>query len=140
MVTKSKKVTKKKTAFDFRTIKTVENAFKKCGYDPAKLPDVSMLPEKYRGTLTTAFILMVIFEAINDGWEPDFSNHDQGKYYPWPWVSSSGFGFSDSYCAYGYAASTVGSRLCTNTSEKALYVLNQFEDLWKDWLLNVKNG
>jgi hypothetical protein len=134
----TKKTTKKKKVFDFRTIKTKEDAFKKCGYDPSKLPDLSMIPDKYRDALITVFILMVIFEAINDGWEPDFSNQNQGKYYPWPWVSSSGFGFSHSNYFCDIADTFVGSRLCTDTSEKALYIFNQFEDLWKAWLLGVK--
>jgi hypothetical protein len=134
----TKKMTKKKEVFDFRTIKTKEDAFKKCGYDPSKLPDLSMIPDKYRDALITAFILMVIFEAINDGWEPDFSNHNQSKYYPWPGVSSSWFGFSFSDFGCGVTHSHVGSRLCTNSSEKALYILDQFKDLWKAWLLNVK--
>jgi hypothetical protein len=130
--------TKKTKVFDFRTIKTVEDAFKKNGYDSTKLPDFSMIPEKFRTQLTTCFLLMVIFEAINDGWEPDFSDHSQGKYYPWPWVLSSGFGFSTSGYLFAYSLSFVGSRLCTDTSEKAIYILNQFPDLWKNWLLNVK--
>ena len=133
----TKKVTKKKAAFDFKTMNTVEAAFKKCGLDPANLPDVSKLPERF-SFLITVFILSVIFEAMNDGWEPDFSNHNQVKYYPWPWVSSSGLGFSDSDCGYGYVDATVGSRLCTDTSEKAIWILEQFPELWKHWLLNVK--
>jgi hypothetical protein len=135
MTAKSKKSVQ---AFDFRTIKTVEDAFKKTDYDSSKLPDLSMIPEKFRTQLSTCFLLMVIFEAINDGWEPDFSNHIQAKYYPWPWVLSSGFGFSRlDYVCVG-AHSGVGSRLCTDTSEKALYILDQFPDLWKSWLLNLK--
>jgi hypothetical protein len=130
--------TKKTKVFDFRTIKTVEDAFKKNGYDSTKLPDFSMIPEKFRTQLTTCFLLMVIFEAINDGWEPDFSDHSQGKYYPWPWFLSSGFGFSYSDFYYGGTYTVVGSRLCTDNSEKAIYILNQFPDLWKNWLLNVK--
>jgi hypothetical protein len=133
-----KKTAKSKQVFDYNSIKTVEDAFKKCGYDPEIRPDVTMLPEKFRQQISTAFILMVIFEAINDGWEPDFSNHNQGKYYPWPWVSSSGFGFSHAYYHYDYTYSSFGSRLCTDSSEKAIYILTQFEDLWKLWLLNVK--
>ncbi len=135
----TKKTAKSKQSFDYRTIKTIEDAFKKCGYDPAIRPDVTMLPEKFRQQLITAFILMVIFEAINDGWEPDYTNRNQGKYYPWPWVSSSGFGFSFTHYFYVHTHATVGSRLCTDSSEKALYILSQFEDLWKVWLLNMKS-
>jgi hypothetical protein len=97
----TKKTAKKKEVFDFRTIKTKEDAFRKCGYDPSCLPGLSMIPEKFRASLLTAFILMVIFDAINDGWDPDFSNRNQAKYYPWPWVLSSGFGFSLSRYRFG---------------------------------------
>jgi hypothetical protein len=75
---------------------------------------------------------------MNNGWVPDFSNHNQAKYYPWSWVSSSGFGFSLTtyYCADSDA--TVGSRLCTYDPAIAIYIQEQFPDLWKHWLLNVK--
>ena len=129
-----KKQTKKSEDFDFRTIKTKEDAFKKCGYDPAILPDLSMIPEKFRDSLITAFILMVIFEAINDGWEPDFSNHNQAKYYPWPWVLSSGFGFSYSDFYYDITLTTVGSRLCFESQEKAIYAGKQFLNLYQEFL------
>jgi hypothetical protein len=133
----TKKTTPKKSAFDYRTITSVEAAFTKCGIDPSLRPDISMLPERF-GFLMTCFILSVIFEAVNDGWVPDFSNHQQGKYYPWPWVSSSGLGFAGSTYLYGRAFTDVGSRLCTDKSEKAIFILEQFPDLWKHWLLNVK--
>jgi hypothetical protein len=133
----TKTTTKSKQVFDFRTIKTKEDAFKKCGLDPATVPDVSKLPERF-GFLTTVYILAVIFEAVNDGWIQDRSNPNQAKYYPWPWVSSSGldFSFSGYDCDGAYAG--VGFPLCTDTPEKAIYVLEQFPDLWKHWFLNVK--
>ena len=84
------------------------------------------------------FILSVICEAINDGWKPDYSNHNQAKYYPWPWVSSSGLAFSRSDCNFAYAIALVGFHLCTNTREKAVHIFEQFPELWKHWLLNVK--
>ncbi len=136
----TKKSSKRKSVFDYTTIKTVEDAFKKVGMDPGIRPDVSMLPEKFGSFVITAFLLSVVFDAINDGWEPDYSNHNQAKYYPWPWVSSSGLGFAGSCYAYAYDYSTagVGFRLCTDTAEKAKYVLDQFPDLCKEWYLNVK--
>ena len=133
----TKKVSTKKAPFDFKSINTVEAAFKKCGLDPANLPDVSKLPERF-SFLTTCFILAVIFEAINDEWVPDFTNHDQRKYFPWPWVSSSGLGFSRAVYLCVVAHSAVGSRLCTDTSEKAMWILETFPELWKHWLLNIK--
>ena len=133
--------TKKNTEkFDFRSITTVEKAFEKCGYDYKAMPDLSGLPEQIRTALMSAYLLMVVFEAINDGWQPDFTDSNQVRYFPWPDVSRSGLGFSDSYYgyAYGHAYARVGSRLCTDSSAKALFILDQFQDLWKAWLLGVK--
>jgi len=133
--------TKKNTEkFDFRSITTVEKAFEKCGYDPKVAPDLSGLPEQIRTALMSAYLLMVVFEAINDGWQPDFTDSNQVRYFPWPAVSRSGLGFSysDYGCDDGPADARVGSRLCTDSSAKALFILDQFQDLWKAWLLGVK--
>jgi hypothetical protein len=134
----TKKTNKKKTVFDYTTIKTIEDAFKKVGMDSQLRPDISMLPKKNGAFLITAFLLAIVFEAINDGWEPDYSNHNQYKYFPWAWVSSSGFGFTDSDCDSVIASTRVGFRLCTDTADKARYMLTQFPDLCKEWYLNVK--
>ncbi|HNX37495.1 MAG TPA: hypothetical protein PL124_05435 [Candidatus Cloacimonadota bacterium] len=134
----TKKKTTKKPVFDYTTIKTLKDAFKKAGVDPQLRPDVSMLSEKHGAFLVTAFLLAIVFEAINDGWEPDYSDRNQTKYFPWPWVSSSGLGFSYSLCSCGLATSGIGFRLCTDTADKAKYILDQFPDLCKEWFLNVK--
>jgi hypothetical protein len=134
----TKKTNKKKPVFDYTTIKTIEDAFKKVGMDPQLRPDISMLPKKNGAFLITAFLLSIVFEAINDGWEPDYSNHNQYKYFPWPWVSSSGFVFALSHYYCDYASACVSFRLCTDTANKAKYVLTQFPDLCKEWYLNVK--
>ena len=134
----TKKTPKKKEVFDFRSIKTPEDAFKRCGLDPAVMPDLSKLPERF-SFLTIVFILAVICEAVNNGWKSDYSNHEQRKYFPWPWVSSSGLDFSGSDYVYDSACADVGFPLVLESSEKAIYVLEQFPELWKHWLLNVKS-
>jgi hypothetical protein len=131
----AKKTAKSKTAFDYKTIKSFEDACKKLGIDPSALPEVSSIPEEFRKALVAGFKLMVIFKAINDGWKPDWNNYSQYKYYPWFGVLSSGFGFSYSAYRYPHTAATVGSRLCTDTSEKALYIASQFEAEYKEWLI-----
>lgn len=121
--------------FDFRTIKSFEDACTKLGIDPKQLPDVSNIPEEFAKPIIAGYKLMVIYKAINNGRKADWSNHNQYKYYPWFEVLSSGFGFSYSYyfCVYSFAG--VGSRLCTDTSEKAMYIAKQFEAEYKDYLL-----
>jgi len=126
---------KQNKEFDYKTIKSFEDACKKEGVDPEKLPDVSMIPEDFRKPIIAAYKLMIVFQAINNGWKADWSDWDQYKYYPWFQVLSSGFGFDGSayYSAYSYAS--VGSRLCTDSSEKALYIAEQFKGLYKDFFL-----
>jgi hypothetical protein len=132
MTTTAKKT---ETKFDFRTIKSFEDACKKENIDPTILPDVSMIPEEFRKPIIAAYKLLVVYKAINDEWIPDWNNHAQYKYYPWFGVLSSGFGFSDSVCDFASTYSHVGSRLCTDTAEKAMYIAEQFETEYKEYFL-----
>jgi len=121
--------------FDFRTIKSFEDACAKQNVDPTALPDVSMIPEDLRKPIIAAYKLMIIFLAINNGWRPDWSDSNQYKYFPWYRVLSSGFGFSYSDYFYGNADTIVGSRLCTDSSEKALYIAEQFKTEYQEYFL-----
>jgi hypothetical protein len=133
MTTKTKKTAPVK--FDYKTIKTFKDACEKCGLDPANLPDVSLIPDDLRKVIVANYKLTIIYRAINNGWKPDWNNYDQYKYYPWFGVLSSGFGFSGSDYNFTCTTTTVGSRLCTDTSGKALYIAKQFEAEYKDYLL-----
>jgi hypothetical protein len=135
MTTATKKTVKKDLVFDYTKIKTFEDAYKHLGLDPAKLPDVSDIPEEFRKPVIAGFKLMIIYQAINNGWKPDWSNYSQGKYYLWFEILSSGFGFSCTSYLYDGTRTTVSSRLCTDTSEKALYIGKQFEAEYKDYFL-----
>ena len=125
----------KTTEFDFRTIKSFEDACAKENINSAQLPDVSMIPEEFAKPVIAAYKLMVIFIAINNGWKPDWGNLDEYKYYPWFGVLSSGFGFSISDYGCDDSGTGVGSHLCTDKREKALYIAEQFEDEYKDYFL-----
>ena len=134
MVTKATK-TKKAPVFDYKTITSVEAACKKLNFEIDSIPDLSMLPgdlgEKFKhGILCAIFIL-----AINDKWVPDYSNEDQAKYYPWPLASSGVFGFAYSIYLYDYSGTCVGSRLCTDSAEKALWALEKCKEHYEKWLL-----
>ena len=118
--------------FDFRTIKSFEDACAKEGIDPTKLPDVSMIPEDFRKPIISQYKKQIVFKAINNGWVPDWNNYDQPKYFPWFKVLSSGFGFSHSHYGYDSTNSHCGSRLCCSSSEKALYIAERFEQLYID--------
>lgn len=77
--------------------------------------------------------LTIIAKALNEGWQPDWTDSSQYKYYPW-FKHKSGFGLS--YYDYGnWNANTgVGSRLCFKSKELAIYAAEQFADLYNDFL------
>jgi len=125
----------KKAAFEYTSIKTFEDACRHLNIDPTVLPDVTGLGEEFRKPIIAHYKLIIIFKAINNGWTPNWSDDDQYKYYPWFWVLSSGFGFNVSGYICASSDTNVGSRLCTDSSEKALYIAKQFEAEYKDFLL-----
>ena len=135
MTKKTKKTEEEKSEFDYRTIQTFEDACTKENIDPTLLPDVTLIPEEFRKAIINAYKLMIIYKAINNGWIPNWDNNNEFKYFPWFWVSPSGAGFSDSryYCTN--TDTDVGSRLCTHTSEKAIYIGEQFRAEYQEFLL-----
>lgn len=135
MTTKSKSAKE----FDFKSIKLFEDACRHQGIDPIKcIPDVSMLPVDMQKAVIAYIKLVIIFKAINNGWVPDWNNSNQYKYFPWYWVLSSGFGFDHSRYDCTNTLTYSGSRLCTDTSEKALYIAKQFETEYKELFLYEK--
>ena len=120
--------------FDFKSIKTFEDACKKLGIEPTE-PEIRAVYTEALRPMKAYYKLVIIFLAINNGWKPDWSNYNQWKYYPWFEVLSPGFGFDDSNYDYDYSDASVGSRLCADTKEKALYVAKQFKDIYQEYLL-----
>lgn len=122
-------------------IKTYEDACKQLQIDPAALPDVSMLPAKHQKAITAFAKLVIIAEALNGGWIPDWKNDDEYKYYPWfdmnPDADDDKAGLGLSYLDYDYSFSNsiVGSRLCFRTDELARYAGQQFIQLYADYFL-----
>lgn len=76
--------------------------------------------------------LSIIAKALNEGWQPDWNDDDECKYYPWfKWDrSASGFSYGDCRCDRSH--SFVGSRLVFKTSELAIYAGKQFTSLYND--------
>jgi len=135
MTTKAKKVKASSPKFDYTTIKTFEDACKKLSVDPEALPGVTGLPEEFAKPIVAYYKLLIIYQAINNGWKPNWGNWNEYKYYPWYEVLSSGFGFSGAAYLYDRTDSIVGSRLCTDTREKALYIAEQFRAEYIEYFL-----
>jgi len=76
--------------------------------------------------------LIIIANAINGDWVPDWSDWSQNKYSPW-------FNMDDGFSSDGYAdwsaGSSVSSRLCFESREKAEYVGRQFQELYKIYFI-----
>jgi hypothetical protein len=125
---------------DYTTIKTFEDACAALQLSPTALPDFSMMPEKHQKALLAHAKLIIVAEALNAGWQPNWNDTDEYKYVPWFEIDASedkpsGFGFSGSYCDFWYSGARVGSRLCFRTRDLALYAGKQFEELYKDYFL-----
>jgi hypothetical protein len=112
----------------FNEIKTFEDACEELSVIPGDVTGIGCTSDEIAYKK-----LKVIVKAINQGWIPDWSNSDQHKWNPW-FNLSSGFGFSYTAYYYDYSNSSVGSRLCFESEEKARYTANQFLDLYKRFL------
>ena len=105
--------------------------------------------------------LRIITAALNEGWEPQFTE-DEDRWYPWfvLWTEDelagkseewkrdrclttmhyhrgeyAGLAFADSDNAPSYAGANVGSRLCFKSDTLAEYAGKQFIQLWMDFYL-----
>ena len=118
--------------FDYKTIKTYGDACKKLGISLSEPKVIGVLPELRKATIAQ-YKLMVVFKAINNGWIPNWGDSSQYKYYHYKYFLSSGFGFSASDFDCSGSGSSVGSRLCTYSSEVSNYISEQFNELYLDW-------
>jgi hypothetical protein len=119
----------------FNKIKTFEGACKVLKLDPKKaLPVVSGMPKQHREAIIAHAKLVIIAEALNGDWKPDWSDYNQWKYYPWFEMKSSRFGYDGSYVNYS-SYSNAGSRLCFRSAEIAKYAGQQFKSLYKQYFL-----
>lgn len=120
-------------------IASFEEACKALNIKPT-VPDFSAVPEIHRKALEAHYKLVIIAEAVNEGWKPDWNNTDQPKYFPWfdveaseEQTSGSGLSFNDYY--FDLSTTIVGSRLSFQSRELAKYVGTQFKDLYEDYFL-----
>lgn len=111
-------------------IKTFEDAMEATGRK--EVPDFSSFPEDMRKHFEALFKMVVIVEALNEGWKPDWDNYREAKYYPWFEMSPSFFAFYVSLYGFENASAGCGSRLKLKSRELAEYCGEQFKDIWKD--------
>ena len=114
-------------------IKTFEDAMEATGRK--EVPDFSSFPEDMRKHFEALFKMVVIAEALNEGWKPDWDNYNEYKYHPWFDMSPSSFAFDVSYFGDECAFAGSGSRLALKSEQLASYCGKQFLELWKEILL-----
>ena len=118
-----------------KKIASYEDACKKLGLNPENLPIVDSLPKKDRNSIVAYHKLIIIIRALNEGWEADFSNHEQYKYWNWLWVDAAGFVYAYTNNTASSATALIGSRLCFKNRELAKYAIEQFKSLYEEYLL-----
>ena len=100
------------------------------------IPDVQFLPVRYRKAVVAFFMLIVIAQALNEGWKPDWGNFTQLKWFPWwyfnsngkePVIAPVGLSVDQSRVSMG-----MGSILVFKNAELAGYAGKQFKNLYKD--------
>lgn len=105
--------------------------------------DIPLMPERCKGMTedeAAYYSLKVIAKALNEGWEPDWSNIKQKKWSPWFKVTDTnpaGLSYSNTHdtVSYANAYAIFGSRLCFKTEALAKYAGTQFIKLYEKYLL-----
>jgi hypothetical protein len=118
-------------------VRSFEDACNELGLDANALPDVEHLPEKDRKSIIAYCKLIIIIRALNEGWEPDFIDWNQYKYWNWFYMgngASAGFVNASANNAASASSTAVSSRLCFKTRELATYAREQFRDLYFEYL------
>ena len=109
-------------------IKTFEDAQKETGRPD--VPDFSNLPPDLQAYFQAQYKIIVVVEALNEGWKPNWEDGNEAKYFPWFYMSGGVFVFDSTLYCYSFATAGDGSRLCFKTRKLARYAGEQFLDIW----------
>lgn len=115
------------------SIKTFEDAMIATGRPD--VPKFLELPEDMREYFKAQYKIVVITEALNDGWKADWSDGNQKKFVPWFYMSPSGFVFDATYSDYSAPNAGFASSLCFKSEELATYAGEQFLELYKNFIM-----
>ena len=107
-------------------IKTVNDAY---DYTGNIRVDYSIIPESRREYIQAVDDAIVIIEALNEGWYPDWNDDTEYKWIPWYYMGPSAFAFGGSYCDYSLAHAGSGSRLRLKSKALSDYFAKQFPDI-----------
>lgn len=122
-----------------KKIESFEQACEVLGYERT-IPNFDQAPEKHRKALSAHYQLIIIAEAINDGWTPNWLDTDERKWELYPDIvkddsKPSGLGLSYDDYVFWLSLTAVGSRLCFKSREAAKHCFDTFQNLWEDYFL-----
>ena len=116
-------------------IKTFEDACAAIGISTA-VPDLSALPAADNKSMTAFYKLRIIAQALNEGWQPNWSDSNEWKWMPWFDEKEPGSGLSFVVADDWATVTIVGSRLCFKSRKLCEYAADQFADLYLDYINN----
>jgi len=114
-------------------VKSWEEYLKKRGIEESSiLPDVSMVPEKFRAVFINDLKLQILIDEVNGGKEADWENDNEEKYVLWWWMDGvSGAGFRLDFVYFSYSYSVVGSRFTFRNRKAAEHAAKHFFEMFK---------
>lgn len=113
-------------------VKTYEDACGELGVEP--LDEEGMLAVGFRRSEIAGRKLEVVVMALNEGWEPDWSNEEQRKWVPAFYIGEDDFLFDYVGFVTGRATASYASRFCLRSKWLAEYAGKQFVDLYKGFI------
>lgn len=145
-------------------VKTFEDAVAILGQEHPLVAQYRMIESSFKEADNNLHLLayarlVIIAEALNEGWKPIFDG-EECRYYPWFYIYTKekyeelsedekkdcrvvGRSYSNAnvnggvVCAHGASSNSgtyVGSRLAFRTRELAMYCGKQFIEIWEKWL------
>ena len=121
---------------NYKEIKSYEDACKVLGLKPLADEVFNAFPKAEREDVKAYHQLSVITKAINEGWEPDWTNRKEEKFEPYMYTNTAGLASAPTHsvplaCGCGSSAALIGSRLCFPDYERAAYAVATFGELYK---------
>jgi len=152
-------------------VKTFDDACKILGDEHPLVTQCRLTASAYKGDpMTEDFIayfkLRIIVAALNEGWEPQFTEGEV-RYYPYYWLytkeevdamdddrrsrllyvggnantgSVCGLSASHAYSDFSPSTAYIGARLTFKTRDLALYAARQFFDIYADFMFLRHGG
>ncbi|MBX7204175.1 MAG: hypothetical protein K1X81_02010 [Bacteroidia bacterium] len=115
-------------------VKTFEDACAIRGVNPNDVLPYASPVNKEQKAINAIAKISFIRSVLNEGWQPDWTNNSEYKYYPFfDMTAGSGLSYFDYDHSLSY--SDVGSRLCFKSAELARYAGSQFADIYADFFI-----